>query len=504
MNRLKSISRADWAALVLSLIAILVCYWIGVTVFEGIPHLEDEFAYVWEGEVIASGQVTLESPPEPAHFLVPFVVDYNGRRFGKYPLGWPALLGASIFLGLRAWINPLLAGFGVWLTYRLGKFVLSETVALLAAFLTLTSPFFLINSGSLLSHPFGLVLSASFALAWLNAFSGVEKGHSSWLPLLVAAFCLGVLGLTRPLTAVAVALPFGVHGLYLLIRGDRRRRTQLLVFGGVVLLVSSLQFVWQFAATGDPFLNLYTLWWKYDKVGFGPGVGRYGHTLGLARVNTLFSLRAGWRDLFGWGALSWIFLPFGVWAVRRNGRALMIGSVYFSLIFVYLAYWVGSWLFGPRYYYEGLYSFTILSAAGIALLAGWPLNAGSRWEKRRGWAKARPLGFFAAVLLLVAGNLIFYTPLRLNSMKHLYGISRQALEPFETPDARDLAPALFIVHGKRWTDYANLLPLESPLLNTPFLFVLSRGPAADARLEAAFPDRNIYQYDPQDPFVFYR
>jgi 4-amino-4-deoxy-L-arabinose transferase-like glycosyltransferase len=99
-------------------------------------------------------------------FLVPFVVDYEGQRFGKYPLGWPAMLALGIALGARSLVNPLLAGLGVWLTYRLGKRTLGETVGLLAAGLTLTSPFFLLNSGSLLS-PFGLV-TAAFALAgWM-------------------------------------------------------------------------------------------------------------------------------------------------------------------------------------------------------------------------------------------------------------------------------------------------------------------------------------------------
>ena len=102
--------------------------------------------------------------------MVPFVVDYQGERFGKYPPGWPVLLSIAIRLDLRAWINPLLAGLGVWLTYLLGKRIFNDFVGLLAAGLTVASPFFLMNSGSLLSHPFGLVLSASFALGWLEIF----------------------------------------------------------------------------------------------------------------------------------------------------------------------------------------------------------------------------------------------------------------------------------------------------------------------------------------------
>ncbi|MFQ5615953.1 MAG: hypothetical protein ACE5GO_05780, partial [Anaerolineales bacterium] len=146
-------SRSDWIALFLSLLAVAAAYLVADRVFERMPHLEDEFAYVWQARVIATGQLTIETPPHPKKFLVPFVVDHEGRRFGKYPLGWPALLGIGVWAGLRDWVNPLLAGLGVWLTYRLGRKLMGETVGLLAALLTLTSPFFLLNAGSLLSHP---------------------------------------------------------------------------------------------------------------------------------------------------------------------------------------------------------------------------------------------------------------------------------------------------------------------------------------------------------------
>ena len=51
------------------------------------PHLEDEIAYVWQAQALAGGAIKLPSPPEPKSFLVPFVVDYDGFRFGKYPPG---------------------------------------------------------------------------------------------------------------------------------------------------------------------------------------------------------------------------------------------------------------------------------------------------------------------------------------------------------------------------------------------------------------------------------
>ena len=112
-------SRVDRIALALSLITILVAFYVTEEYFEGIPHLEDEIAYVWQARAIADGNLTVTSPPQARSFLVPFVVDHNGQRFGKYPLGWPVVLAIGVLLGIRSLINPLLllAVYAVVFTY---------------------------------------------------------------------------------------------------------------------------------------------------------------------------------------------------------------------------------------------------------------------------------------------------------------------------------------------------------------------------------------------------
>ena len=500
-------SRVDRIALALSLITILVAFYVTEEYFEGIPHLEDEIAYVWQARAIADGNLTVTSPPQARSFLVPFVVDHNGQRFGKYPLGWPVVLAIGVLLGIRSLINPLLAGVGVWLTYRLGKKVFGETVGILAAALTLISPFFLMNSGTLLSHSFGLVLSTAFALAWIDGFGKLEASRRT-LPTVVAGLTLGVLVLTRPLTALAVAFPFVIHGIYLLIRADWHTRRHVLAVGCLTLAVSGLTFLWQFGITGDPLLNPYTLWWPYDKVGFGPGYGvtENGHSFNLARLNTRFSLRAGYSDLFGWGRFSWIFLPLGILAVliRRNWYGLLVAAVFPSLVIFYMAYWVGAWIFGPRYYFEGLFSLTLLTGAGIALLAGWPIQPGESWPMYEGWRRFRPLIVSAIVVILVIGNLYFYTPARLTILRGLYGMEKSDLNPFFTEQAQDLVPALIIVHPRNWMEYGVLLDLQSPDLDSPFIFIFSSNPQADYALRADFPERDFYHYYPQDPYIFFK
>lgn len=80
-------SRTNRIALILSLTAIFAAYFVAERVFEHLPHIEDEMAYVWQARVYARGDLTASSPSHSKSMIVPFVVDFNGQRFAKYPPG---------------------------------------------------------------------------------------------------------------------------------------------------------------------------------------------------------------------------------------------------------------------------------------------------------------------------------------------------------------------------------------------------------------------------------
>lgn len=496
--------RTDWAALVLAVLGALLSIWVSFEVYEGLPHLEDEFAFLWEAEVMAEDRISIPSPFEKRSFLVPFVVDHEGQRFGKYPPGWPAALSLGARVGAPWAVNALLAGVSIWLIYRLGSKVSGQVVGLVAALLALLSPMFLMLSGSLLSHAYSLFLASAFMLAWLELFP--RKGRSegsdevpTWIPVSIAGLTLGSLALTRPLTAVGVALPFVIHGLILMVRGGGEVRWRLVAIGLVAVILSAFLFIWQAALAGDPFKNLYSLWWEYDRLGFGPGIGvtESGHSLWLAYWNARWSLGAGVHDLFGWPYLSWILIPFGLAAlsIGRNRDGWLLFMVFPSLVLVYAAYWVGAWLYGPRYYYESLPGLTIASAVGIAWLGGW-LTSGARCARFRRYVVG------ALVILLIALNVGFYLPPRLDMMNRLNNISRSNHRPFEVAD---FERTLVFVHPHEiWTEYGTLLTLTPPFSDDDLVLVYSRGPVADARLAAMYSGWEILHYYPDEPYVYYR
>ena len=498
--------KAEWIALFISLVGVAAAFLVAVRVFEAVPHVEDEMSYVWQAKVLAHGQMTVPTPPEAHSMYIPFVVDANGHRSAKYPPGWPMMLALGMLLGIRTWVNPLLGGLAVWLTFRLGQKLCNNLTGLLAALLTISSPFFLMISGSLDSNSWSLVLSLFFVLAWLDSFPlgnragpDAKKPLPAWLTVCVAGLSLGLQVITRPLTALGVALPFFLHGLVLLWRGNAAIRRHVLAVGGIALAVGSLFLAWQFAVTGNPFTDPYTLWWSFDRIGFGPGIGlaRGGHTLQLGIKNARTMLTVLTKDLFGWAGLSWLFLPFGLWALRRNRAAWLTVAVLVCLVICYVFYWTPVVRYGPRYYYEGIYGLTLVSAAGILWMAG--------SLRLQGWLGLRIFLVIALLSSLVSYNLVTYLPARFRQIYGVYDIHRTQLSPFLTPQARAQTPALVIVHPqKTWTEYAGLLELEDPWLTSPFIFAWSNyGSRSDAALAALYPGRRIIYYYADEPGKFF-
>ncbi|HUG13823.1 MAG TPA: glycosyltransferase family 39 protein, partial [Thermomicrobiales bacterium] len=280
---------------VLSVIALAGALQVSVRVFDRVPHVEDEVAFVFQANVFASGQVLAEAPEQPEFFRAPFVIVHEGHWFGKYTPGFPLVMAPGALID-RPWlVNPLLAALCVWLVYVIGRRLYGTSTGLVGAAFLVVSPFFLLQAGSLMSHLASLLWTLLFLLLF-------EAAHRTRLPLpaLGAGAALGMLFLTRPLTAVGVALPFLIWcGIY--VARDRRR-----FLGYVPIALAFAPFVgalllWNQITTGDPFKSAYVLWWPYDRIGFGEGVGVEGsHSLGDGW--RFLKINFGWllRYLYGW------------------------------------------------------------------------------------------------------------------------------------------------------------------------------------------------------------
>jgi 4-amino-4-deoxy-L-arabinose transferase-like glycosyltransferase len=446
--------------------------------FERLPHLEDEVAYLFQARTMATGRLTVPSPAEPGSFWTPFVLDYRGQRFGKYPPGWPALLALGVLAHVPWLVNPLLAAAALYLVYRLGQAVYDTRTGLVAAALGLASPLFLVLSGSYLSHLASLVWLLLFSL-W---FIWTAQGKSRWYAL-GAGLALGMAFLTRSLTAIAYAVPFVAYSLVQVIR---RRQPHwpnylLIAFPGVALGV--LLPIYQWAVTGDPWLNPYVLWWPYDRIGFGPGIGAMpgGHSPYYAWINLKQDLPRAATDVLGWPALSWLPLLLGLALRPHHARDWGLLAPFACLVVAYVFYWIGSpaRLWGPRYYFEGFGGLWLLGAVG--LLKAW------HWAKaHRRWAQ--PI-LAATLALMVIVSLAANIPSRMAEAHGFYGISRAQLQPVEQAGLHD---ALVFVYADRWLEYGAMLAQMSPTLDDDVVYARGSGTEADAAVIAEYPGRAVY------------
>jgi 4-amino-4-deoxy-L-arabinose transferase-like glycosyltransferase len=464
-------------------VALLATAAVAFFAFERLPHLEDEVAYLFQARTMALGRLTVPSPSQPESFWTPFVLDYKGQRFGKYPPGWPALLAAGVLAtgGAAPWlVNPLLAALALYLVYRLGETLYDRRTGLLAAALGLTSPLFLVLSGSYLSHLASLVWLLLFSL-W---FIWTTQGKSRWFAV-GAGLALGMAFLTRSLTAVAYAVPFVAYSVVQVVqrRPSPWFRYVLVALAGAGL--AALLPVYQWAVTGDPWLNPYLLWWPYDRLGFGPGTGAMpgGHSPFYAWINLKQDLPRAATDVLGWPALSWLPLLPGLALRPRRGRDWALLAPFACLVVAYVFYWIGSpaRLWGPRYYFEGFAGLWLLSAVGVLKL----------WDgakSRQGVRAGRTL-LAGTLILLVATNLVLNVPSRTKEAHGFYGITRAQLRPIEEANLHN---ALVIVYAERWLEYGAMLAGMSPMLDDDVVYARGGGADLDAGVMAEFPGRTVY------------
>jgi 4-amino-4-deoxy-L-arabinose transferase-like glycosyltransferase len=483
--------KTRWGVAAVCLAAFVTIAILADQIFEHVPHSEDEVAYVFQAKVFAQGRLSAPTPPNSDAFWTPFVVDYNGRRFGKYPPGWPALLSLGIRLQAPWLINALLGTLTLGLIAGLGARWYRPGTGLWAAGLGLLTPGFLFLSSSLLSHPASLFW-ATLALVTLSQLikdqnRALASRFTRRAPYFAFAtgLALGATFMTRPFAAVGIGAGVGVFVLVLVIRRELSWTVLPWLVGGSIISGALLPLYW-WAVTGNPTFNAYVLVWPYDRVGFGPEIGPHGYDLLDAIViNTPLKLEALATGLFGWpGWSNLIFLPIPFLARRTNRWDWLLLSTLAGMIVVHNFYWAFGGVDGgfPRYYYDALPALLLLTARGIQIAA----ELLARWRPRLGWL---PVGL---VMGLVAYNVIWNLPAQLSAQKGKYDITPTQLQAVEQANLSE--PALVIVKNvASWTDFAAPFVANSPTLDGNVVYAIDWGPAFTQKLRAQFEERTCWE-----------
>ncbi|MBI5289823.1 MAG: glycosyltransferase family 39 protein [Chloroflexi bacterium] len=334
----------------------------------GVPNVADEFAYVFQGRIFASGRTSLATPPLPAAFqfaYTPFLIDHGGRWATFYTPGNSLAFVPGVVVGAPWIMPPLLAGANVLAIYALARRVYGQWTGLLASALLASSPIFLMQASSYMAHNTAIayMLAALLSLVYMR-----ERPYVSGA---LAGIFFGLMFLTRPLPAVMLFAPLlalvGGPALRAPIRNPQAQRLVAFAFAGVVML--GVYLAYNASTTGNPLQNGYQGSADLgDTVGFGgPHSVASGVDNEFSTVVALLLIQHGWP---AWLGFALILAPF-VLGTRHAFDWFCLAAAVFIVAGGSLFY-TTSMFNGTRYVYEAVPFLILLSARGMAELAAVP------------------------------------------------------------------------------------------------------------------------------------
>ena len=235
------------------------------------PVVHDESAYLLQAQLFARLRFTAPTPPLP-QFFEQLYVNLRPAVFSKYPPGTSLLLAPGVVLHLPGLPVVVMNALSGALVFVLARRFCGGVVALLTWLFWSTSfPVQYFHAMYLSEVP--------SSLAWLLAWWGVARWATSRRArdLAIAAAALALCGITRPLTAVALAVTVGIVLVVVARRSTTGPRSltgrEAGTLAAAALAALAFTGVWSWRSTGDPFttpLALYTQRYvPFDRLGFG-------------------------------------------------------------------------------------------------------------------------------------------------------------------------------------------------------------------------------------------
>lgn len=478
-----------------------------------LPMIHDEAAYLLQARLFAHGMWT-DSAPIPEFFEQPHVL-VSPRLASKYPPGHSLLLAPGIWFDRPGLVPIVLLGVTGALLYALGRRAIGPWVGLFAWLLWIG----LVGSTTAFrpSYFSEITTGALWLAAWWALLRWRGERRARYL-LLVAA-CVGWAAITRPLTALALAVPIGV--VVLILAWRRRAWRQLLAACALGIAILAIVPLWSARTTGDwrvtPIMLYTDQYMPFDVIGFGlrdrkplravppeiacfadmyGGSHRYhlaGTIPGSARarakelVKDVFADRR--RGLIVFAALGVLASPVEL-GIALGTCALLV------LAYTTYAHEPGWTL----YYLETQPTLVLLAAAGVWLV----VSTVGRWWGRApagdpaGRTRARDAGTHLAAWCFVALLVLGLRPTwaEVGRVRHGKSIGdlphrlfRQAVDSL--PSARNI---VFVHYAPGEGCQQNLVQNEPPLATARTWIVNDRG-ADDVRLLRAAPARSPYVFD---------
>ena len=402
--------------------AVLIPLLIRVWLLKGAPLADDEGAYRFAAQLLASGRLWVASPPLKLFFDQNFMIN-DGRLYPAYFLGWPALRVVGVWLHAPILVNPILSALTVPpLTQLLNRLAGREWVKS-GVVLFLSSPFIQVAASTELSHTACLMALASC----LALYFRTEDADASWRHHAGFAFFAALAFCIRPQAAVPLGLPvvaswgFRVWGM-----PPAARVRPVLAFVGPAAFLAALFLGALWAQNGSLWLTGYARYGRYLVENdfrftmFEPSIlttvtGFDFSDIPMALGRTLGGIVRLNFDLFGWPS-SLVLLALALRGASRQVRLLwsMVGSYVVLMLFQHD--W-GIDTFGPIHAFEPALAILVLTMVGAR-------NLGRKLTEQRTsdlapQGREGPVLAACLVVSLTIAACLGFTPIRLEGVRQI-------------------------------------------------------------------------------------
>lgn len=504
LRRLQLGARPSHIAVSLFLASTVLSSVVCLYVLDGIPHVQDEVAYLFQGRIFAHLRSWAPVPPSPEFFQSAFVQVFDGKWFSKYPPGYPLVLSLGVWAGLPWLVNTFSAGAALALTYAAGLRMFGRQVAAWSGLLGLVSPWVIFMSGSYMSHPTTMMWIALFLYALvqfrlsytLDRPTRPFRAPARWA--LVAGFAMGMAFITREWTALGIGLGAALWGIIDILSARRDAPRKLALYSLVVVgFIPALLFLLyqNYELTGDWLRLAQDLVGSYDQPGFGPGHGsEIGHTPAMGLYNGLVYLRTLAMVFDGWPApfaLAPVFL--GLFAGMKEERKqppwdLLLWLPLGGLVAAYFAWWSSTTIYGPRYWYEGMPFLLLAAGRGLDLLGRIAVPLVKQdWSRQVRWLiPAIVFGLFTTY------NLTQTLPAQVKDYTGYNDITANSLREVEQAQLTNALVFVALDPDQPNRDYGKVFFATDPLLRGDVIYVRDLGFEQKQYFASLFPGRAPY------------
>lgn len=362
------------------------------------PITTDENSYIFQAHNFLEGRLVRPFPSVYARVLNQKHITFNEEigLFSRYAPGHVLWLIPGIILGDPYLMSAFGAAIALLLMAKCGSRLGISFGTI--AFLLVCSPCFIMTFGTLLSHTSGLVASSLMLLSYV-----LWRQTGSIKFAILAGLAWGWLFHNRTLTALCIAVPFGVDALVrLLISRRKKDAAGTFAFALAAAVSAMLLLAYNYAVVGNPLTMTHAFYDKSEVLGFGPRHKSgfiIDHDLanGLKYLAKNVKLMNLW--LFGFRGSLILMAALAVIGWSAAWTPLFIGSTVCVWLGYILFWYPGPDQTGPGYYFETLPF--ILMAGGLGLNRLWSRFA--RFPRQR----LAVTIVFACLLVMTAGSFMF-------------------------------------------------------------------------------------------------